>query len=74
MKQKLKNAAVITLGCVAILAVYGWMQQRDLKEKHKAALEPAKKIIKQCLSGSGQPIRIGDEWYLCGIGKLGIKA
>lgn len=74
MKQKLKNAAVIALGCVAVLSVYGWMQQRDLKDRHKASMEPAKAIIKQCLSGSGQPIRIGDEWFLCGIVPLGVRS
>ena len=57
--------------CAAIavaLACYALLDYRDAKAaEYTKALEETLAI---CLSDTYKPIKIGDEWFLCGINKI----
>lgn len=71
--QCAKDAAVIIAILLGVLAVYGWVQQKDLKEQHKAALKPAMAILAKCLNRGDNLIQIGNEIYICGATPTGVK-
>lgn len=48
-------------------------QSAAIISKQKADIEALTKIVATCLSDdhTGKPLKIGDEWFLCGLSPLG---
>lgn len=79
-KTVLKDSLFLVTILFLVLAIYGWIQERDESDRqaeearmHKMSLKPATDIIHQCLKGGDNPIRIGDEIWLCGAVRTGVK-
>ena len=70
--ESLKAAMQIIFGLMALLAIYGWMGERDA---HAASLETQRAaftVIEQCLGEKPGVVKIGDEHFMCSAQSMGV--
>jgi hypothetical protein len=77
---KVLEFALMVACIVALVLLFGWMQERDTAnnlaaeaQSAKEALQPAFQILTQCLKGGDNPIAIGNELWMCGAANTGVK-
>ena len=69
---KISTRLMLGFGLMALLAIYGWMGERDA---HAASLETQRaafKVIEQCLGEKPGVVKIGDEHFMCSAQSMGV--
>ena len=60
------------VGVLYLLSDYANASASNEKAKQATYVAGLEKIVAACLSDStGKPVKIGDEWFLCGIVPIG---
>lgn len=64
--------AIAVISVLYLLSDHANAAGAQAEARHAGEIEALKQIVAACLSDStGRPLRIGDDWFLCGITHIG---